>query len=743
MEVCGEFVVKAVHSSLERGCIFSAVGTDGAVVRVKYNWPKGQTMSPVNGEAYSIKGMLGSYTDNWKKTHPQIVARTVERVRTSGALIMPWLQSLPNVGEVRANKLRTAFGDSLANVLTDASRVDEVAAAVEQTRPKLALAIAHQIYAAVAKRNADEGMAKAEIDFMQHLEGLGVTDSRVARRMWSLLGGRVWQARLERNPYLAAHLMNWRAADHIGRRLLRAQFERGHQPVHGRIANHPVRQLGALASCWREVLAQGHTAATPEDLESLLERRDVDPQATIALGLDSRVLGQFEGLLRPPGAAWLEDDLARMLNALEAAPPQIEVPTGAALHRLVDAAEASTGLRLAQEQHDAVVEILGRPLGVLRGGAGSGKTTTMKVLVACWEHLGGNVLLSALSGKASLELSRGASTPTRTRIAYTVARIVRMLKGTENASEEATQLQFDGIEQEDSEFHLQGNTLLILDEASMIDTPSLHRLVTLLPPGAHLLLVGDEGQLPPVDIGKVYHDLVTDGTRVFSLKQQHRQGRDSPIPTAANIVREGGVPDVPLWTGQEGGIFLAQRSITAQKVYEAFKKISQDVLMVAALKKTVADLNELAACACRPANCHLVKLSPSVSVAVDDPVVCTQNRYKESLVNGLIGRVTDLDEEGGVNILWDGEKVPRVLKRDAYSDIELAYALTCHKAQGSAAKHVIVLVEKSGIVTREWLYTAITRSRETVVVVGERESIAAAVARREKRLTCFRLEPHR
>jgi exodeoxyribonuclease V alpha subunit len=140
---------------------------------------------------------------------------------------------------------------------------------------------------------------------------------------------------------------------------------------------------------------------------------------------------------------------------------------------------------------------------------------------------------------------------------------------------------------------------------------------------------------------------------------------------------------------------------------------------------------------------QLVKLSPSVSVAVDDPVVCTQNRYKEGLVNGLVGRVTDLDEEGGVKILWGGENVPRVLKRDAYPDIELAYALTCHKAQGSAAKHVVVLVENSAIVTKEWLYTAITRSRETVVVVGERASISAAVARREKRVACFRLELHR
>jgi exodeoxyribonuclease V alpha subunit len=737
MDVCGEFVIKAVHSSLERGCIFSAVGTDGAVIRVKYNWPKGQALSPVNGEAYSIKGMLGSYTDNWKKTHSQIVARTVERVRTSGALIMPWLQSLPNVGEIRANKLRAVFGDSLASVLTDPSRVEEVATAVEQTRPKLAVAIAHQIYAAVAKRNADEGMAKAEIDFMQHLEGLGVTDSRVARRMWSLLGGGDWQARLERNPYLAAHLMNWQAADHIGRRLLRAQLEREHQPVHERIANHPVRQLGALASCWREVLAQGHTAATPEDLESLLERRDVDPQATIALGLESRVLGQSEGLLRPPGAAWLEDDLARMLNALEAASPQIEVPTGTALHRLVDAAEASTGLRLVQEQHDAVVEILGRPLAVLRGGAGSGKTTTMKVLVACWEHLGGNVLLGALSGKASLELSRGASSRTRIRTAYTIARIVRVLKGSENASEAATQLQLEGIEQRERPFQLQSKTLLILDEASMIDTPSLHRLVAQLPPGARLLLVGDEGQLPPVDIGKVYHDLVIDGTRVLSLKQQHRQGRDSPITTAANVVREGGVPDIPSWAGQEGGIFLAEPPVTAHQVYETLKKFSQDVLVVAALRKTVVDLNELAGRARRPANCDLVKLSPSVSVAVDDPVVCTQNRYKDGLINGLIGRVTDLEDE--VKILWDGENVPRILSHDAYSDIELAYALTCHKAQGSAAKHVIVMIEKSAIVTREWLYTAMTRSRETAVLVGEAANIAATIARREKRVTGFHL----
>jgi exodeoxyribonuclease V alpha subunit len=255
--------------------------------------------------------------------------------------------------------------------------------------------------------------------------------------------------------------------------------------------------------------------------------------------------------------------------------------------------------------------------------------------------------------------------------------------------------------------------------------------------------VGDEGQLPPVDIRKVYHDLVANGSRVSSLKEQRRQDRASPIPIAAKLVREGLVPEVPAWNGQHGGIFLARTRAptTAQKVYETLSAISSDVLVVAALEKTVVDFNELAAQACRPVNCHIVSLSPSVHVAVGDPVVCTLNRYKIGLVNGLIGRVADTDDRGEVEILWDGETVPRALDREAYFDIELAYALTCHKAQGSAAKHVIVLVEKSGIVTREWLYSAITRSRETVVLVGNPVDIAAAVVRRENRVTSFRLEP--
>jgi exodeoxyribonuclease V alpha subunit len=119
--------------------------------------------------------------------------------------------------------------------------------------------------------------------------------------------------------------------------------------------------------------------------------------------------------------------------------------------------------------------------------------------------------------------------------------------------------------------------------------------------------------------------------------------------------------------------------------------------------------------------------------------VCTRNRYADGLFNGLLGRVVDIDHVGDVHIHWDGEAHPRPLDKAAGADIELAYAITCHRAQGSAAAAVIVMVEDSPLVTREWLYTAITRAKQTVILVTTPRDLRAAVSRRSSRMTGFRL----
>lgn len=118
--------------------------------------------------------------------------------------------------------------------------------------------------------------------------------------------------------------------------------------------------------------------------------------------------------------------------------------------------------------------------------------------------------------------------------------------------------------------------------------------------------------------------------------------------------------------------------------------------------------------------------------------MATVNRYQDGLFNGLLGVVDSIDDPE-VSIRWDGEREPRRLPQEAEADIELAYAITCHRAQGSGSQSVVIAVESSSLVTREWIYTAITRARELVILVGDAEGLEKALERRTTRTTGFTL----
>lgn len=722
MSVTRDVLVVRVLSELERGSIFSARDLhDDSLVRVKATLDENQFF-PSEGETWQVEGEIATRTDRYGRRIPQISTRKLRRTRTSGLLLKPWLQQLPNIGPVRAQRLLSTFGEGLSTVLSDPTQMPAVAVALDGTKKNLALLVAQQLYMAMARKNAADLTMLAEVDFLSYLEGMGVSNARAARSLWRLVSGVDAKERLARNPYLASALMGWSKADHVGKKLLRAQGVES-------IQTHEQRLLGAVTSAWRDILADGDTAATEERLKTLLEVRNVNSEAALKRATEKRAMGRSGPLYRAPGAAWLEDTLSARLKALEEAPDTVLLPADSLLERDVRNAQVTTGMTLSAEQQDAVMCLLRLRLGVLQGGAGVGKTTVMKVLVTVWENLGGEVVLGALAGKAALQLARGASSPARPRLAYTLARLIRMLKSVKKAKELGSPIAADCVEVTDK-------TLLILDEASMIDTPSLNEVLSLVPVGARLLLVGDHGQLPSVGIGRVFHDMVDEGTRVRSLTKVMRQAADSPIPHASVEVREGRMPALAPWTGTAKGIFLAQPQYSLLSVYEDAHKLGE-VMVVAAKRDTVYQVNAEASAMCRPLNAHVVRLGPLATVAVGDPVVCTRNRYNDGLFNGLLGRVTGIDENDAVSIHWDGEDAPRVLDAQAASDIELAYAITCHKAQGSSAKTVIVVVEDSRLVTREWLYTAITRARETVILVAPPGAIEAAIVRRTMRVTGF------
>jgi exodeoxyribonuclease V alpha subunit len=133
------------------------------------------------------------------------------------------------------------------------------------------------------------------------------------------------------------------------------------------------------------------------------------------------------------------------------------------------------------------------------------------------------------------------------------------------------------------------------------------------------------------------------------------------------------------------------------------------------------------------------RLGPLATIAVGDPIIVTQNRYKHGLFNGLLGNVVAIDGEL-VQVHFDGENSPRDLPKEAEVDVELAYAITCHKAQGSSAATVVLMVGDGALVTREWLYTGVTRARELVLLNSvDKERFGEAIARRANRTTGFKL----
>ena len=713
----GVVTVKEILSQMEGGCIFTGIVQDEEYIRVKYT---GRDAVPAEGDSYQVRGHKGQFRNKFGRLFVQIDTKLMRRVVTSGPLLKTLLQRMPNVGPTRADNLINAFGHQLKEVLMDASRFEEVANVVDPGHPNLAATITHQLYKSVAGLSGSDKMTGAEMGFMIFLEEIGINDNRIARKLWRFMAGLDAEDRLKRNPYLPACLMDWGPADKIGQKLLRAEDKK----VDWRI--HPSRLAGALNNVWLEVISEGDTAATEESVVAMLQDRSVNPEMTLRLAEENGSLRRLGPLLRAPGAAYLEDQVVNAILTMEKTPSAVQVPSSDKLKSLVFDAEMETGLTLTDEQRSAVMRILTLPVSALQGGAGVGKTTVMKVLANCWERLGGDVIMCALAGKASLTLSRGASTSTRPRLAYTIARLIGMAERQQLIEENPA------LKRPVHDVNFTPRTLLIVDEGGMLDTPSLHDLLNYLPASAKLLLAGDEGQLPPVGIGKVFHDVVAEGSRVARLTTVLRQAADSDIPKIAAMFRNGVAPELKPWTGQAKGVFL----VPSNKIDDVQRSLrgKVELMVIAAMRKTVGSININQAFQSRDNKTPVRRLGPLATVAVGDPVVATGNRYQDGLFNGLLGVIDTIAEEE-VTVHWDGENAARPLPKEAEHDIELAYAITCHRSQGSSSHSVITLVEPSRLVTREWLYTAITRSRELAILVGDSSELTNGLMHRTTRTT--------
>lgn len=712
-----QVTITRVVSTIDHGSIFVGDTPDGQQVRVRYT---GRSERPVAGDTFAIKGQWINFTDQYRRIHRQVETKVMKRRAVLGELLGPFLQRVPNIGPQRAERLMQHYGHDLVQVLSDPARLDEVAHVLEPAKMALAARIAAQLFAAMAEKTAADQLKLAEFEFLVYLEKIGLREPRVALRLWRFCAGADAINRMKTNPYLAAHFCHWTIADRVGKLLLRET-----EPDTD-LNHHPARLMGALASIYRELLSAGDSAAADAVVRELLLKRGVAPDLAMAHAEQIGNLSRRGELIRAPGAGWIEDEVARMLAAIEATPTTLILPTDSDLDKLIDDGEWACDLRLTDEQGAALRKLIFQPLGVLQGGAGVGKTAVMKNLAYIWERLRGNVVLGALAGKAALQLSRGASTHDNPRLAHTLARLIGMLE---------QQAEFEEYPQSNRrpEVEFNSKTLLVIDEAGMLDTPTFYQLLKLLPKGVRILLAGDDGQLFPVAFGKMFHDLVEEGSRVATLTKVLRQAEDSAIPLIASQIRSGNAPRLPLWNGETKGVFQIDEH-TLNRL-----RRTDDFMLIAARRQTVDDWNHAEASKRRTEHTQTRRLGPMATVAVGDPIIITHNRYKHGLFNGLLGLVTEITSER-VQIHFDGESTPRDLPEEAEVDVELAYAITCHKAQGSSANTVVILADDGSLVTREWLYTGLTRARELALIsLSTGGTLELAVARRMSRTTGFRL----
>lgn len=385
-----------------------------------------------------------------------------------------------------------------------------------------------------------------------------------------------------------------------------------------------------------------------------------------------------------------------------------------------------TGATLAPAQRDAVRLALTRRVAVLTGGPGCGKSFTVRSIVELARAKKAKVVLAAPTGRAAKRLAEltGAE-------ASTVHRLLELKPGGDAAYDRERPLDAD---------------LVVVDEASMLDLLLANKLVKAVAPGAHLLLVGDVDQLPSVGAGEVLRDLLAEGGPVPAVRLTtiFRQAQQSGVVTNAHRINTGlppitdGLPDFFLFPEEdteEAGklaVDVAARRIPARFGLDP----RRDVQVLAPMHRGPAgagNLNALLQQAITPARPNLPEKRFGGRVfRVGDKVTQIRNNYDKGangVFNGTVGVVTGLDlEEQRLTVRTDEDE------EVAYEFAELdelahAYAVTIHRSQGSEYPAVVIPVTTGAwmMLQRNLLYTAVTRAKKLVVLVGSRKALAQAV----------------
>ena len=414
-----------------------------------------------------------------------------------------------------------------------------------------------------------------------------------------------------------------------------------------------------------------------------------------------------------------ETSISDRLKILLTAPKSIR---HVASEKAIDWVQTQLNITLAEKQVRAIHSALTNKIMIITGGPGTGKTTIINAILKIFSRLNVRTLLAAPTGRAAKRMSETTGHGAKT--------IHRLLEFSFSK----------GGFQKNQENPLNCD-LLILDEASMIDTILMHHLLKAVPPFATVILVGDVNQLPSVGAGNVLNDMITSkAAPVVELNEIFRQAKESRIIVNAHKINNGILPSFENDVSNNDFYFIRQKD--PQKVLEIILDLTktriprrfgfdpvEDIQVLTPMHKGVVGAENL--------NMELQKtLNPAQegiirgnrSFRINDKVMQIRNNYDKEVFNGDIGRITGIrPEEYHVTVTFDGREV--AYEFYDLDEIVLAYAVSVHKSQGSEYPVVVIpiLAQHYILLQRNLIYTAITRGRNLVVMVGTRNALAMGI----------------
>jgi exodeoxyribonuclease V alpha subunit len=673
--------VMAVRFSGDDFAVLAAVTDDGEEITLT-----GPLAHVHEGETLEVGGVWREHPKHGRQFH-------VQRVRTaaptSEEALLTYLATVKHVGPSGAAWLIDRHGASVLQAIDadPGGRLGEVPGIGSQRLP-----------AAVQswERRAGERAIRLFLD--EH----GVPAAAASRLIRALGAGAIEQLRTD--PYGATEIegIGFATADALAQAL-------------GVPPDDPARLDAGIVHALREAEDDGHCFLPRDELAGRAARLLRCDEADVAGRIgDLGALGRLildGGRIVEPRIDAIERRLARRVAELLGAEPVLEVPEDAPRD-------------LTEEQWLALQQACGNRLSILTGGPGTGKTWTMKALAEAVRGQAKRLRFCAPTGKAARRLAESSGLDATT--------IHRLL---EWSGEEG------GFTRDESD-PIPGADLLVVDEASMLSLRLADALFRAIGPRTHVLLVGDADQLPPVGAGRVLDDLVDSGeVPAVRLTEIFRQARRSLIVRAAHAINHGERPPTQPESGDDPrDFFLVARDSPGELFAEAVS-LAADRLPIHYELDPSANIQVLSPMYRGPAGIDALNAElrarlnpqgepvPGTALRVGDRVVQTVNDHERELMNGETGVLVSFSREHDRAILATDDGRRLSLPPEGLITLRPAYCMSVHKAQGSSAPAVVVVLDAGHhiMLTRELLYTAVTRAETVCVLVCHPRALDTAL----------------